>query len=284
MRIGKNPLRDGEVDGFPRVMISAITHLPHQKGYHEKRLQIVKMCLLSMREAAGMDCGVMIWDNGSCEDLLRWLHFDYRPDFIMTGENVGKINARTAILNMLPDNTILAMCDDDMYFYPDWLKKSYKLLRAFPNVGVVSGYPTRRAFHWATINTLEWARDCKDAKVDVGRFIPEQWEHDYAVSLGRDWEFHKSYTAKDQDYKVTYKDKYEAFLTAHHCQWMGYAGRLKKLMKYDYEAMANDKPFDESIDTAGLLRLSTTERLTRHMGNIPEKDIVENAKVRGLVR
>jgi len=86
----------------------------------------------------------------------------------------------------------------------------------------------------------------------------------------------------DMDYRVTYKGM-QAYLTAHHCQWMGYAGRLAKLMKYDYKAMADDKPFDESIDNAGFLRLATTERFVRHMGNILDDDIKEHAHAMRLL-
>jgi len=287
MRVGNNPLRGKNIDSFPPIIISVITHLPHQGGYHAKRLQVVKLCLLSMREACGMDnVKVMVWDNGSCDELLRWLHYDYRPDYIMTSPNVGKINARTAMLKMLPENTILAMCDDDMYFYQDWLKESVKLLRVFPRVGVVSGYPVRANFRWATIKSIEWARKCEDAELEIGRFIPDRWEDDYAISLGRDIDFHRTYMMNDMDYRVTYTKydkKYQAFLTAHHCQWLGYAGRLSKLMKYDYQAMADDKPFDNSIDNAGLLRLATTQRYVRHIGNVLDDDIKDHAHVMGYM-
>lgn len=278
MRVGKNPLRDAKVDGFPLVIMAAITHLPDLKGYHEKRLDIVKLSLISMREAAGMDAKTMVWDNGSCPELIEWLQDEYQPDFLITSGNIGKINARTAMINMLPDNTVLAVTDDDMFFYQDWLKEAYKILRYFPNVGAVSCYPTRKGFSWATIKTIDWARNCEDAELEIGKFIPEEWEHDYAMGLGRDWKFHQMYSAKDMDYLVTYKGKYKAFLTAHHCQWMGYAGRLKPLVIYDDFAMANDRPFDEKIDGAGLLRLTTIERYARHMGNIPDKDLFDYAR------
>jgi hypothetical protein len=46
------------------------------------------------------------------------------------------------------------------------------------------------------------------------------------------------------------------------------AGRLADVADYDPAAMGVERPFDEAIDRAGLLRLTTIERLARHMGNV----------------
>jgi hypothetical protein len=43
--------------------------------------------------------------------------------------------------------------------------------------------------------------------------------------------------------------------------------------------MGDEKPFDNAVDAAGLLRLTTTRRYTRHMGNTIDEDILEEAGI-----
>lgn len=282
MRKGMNPLRDKTVPGMPKVVMCMITHLPDQEGYHAERLEIIKLALNSMREHAGQDAAVMVWDNGSaCTEFLNWLVCDFMPEIFVMSDNVGRNNARTAMINMFPDDTIIAMSDDDMFFYPGWLSESIDILENFPNVGMVSAYPVRVQFHRApTSSTLDWAK--KNAKREDGKFIPEQWNEDFWVSIGIDSPFYKNRASTIIEKRAVYKGR-SVYLTSHHCQWAGYAGRIKPLLWYDKEAMAPDKPFDTSINDAGLLRLTTTERLSRHIGNVLDDDIREEAEGFGLI-
>ena len=56
---------------------------------------------------------------------------------------------------------------------------------------------------WGNARTLEWAR--KVAIVEEGSFIPSEWEEDFCTSIGRDYEWHKKYTEKDMDKRITYR-------------------------------------------------------------------------------
>lgn len=64
----------------------------------------------------------------------------------------------------------------------------------------------------------------------------------------------------------------EAYCTAHHCQFIGYAKTLQRAARYDGEAMGDEKIIDNTLDSLGL-RLATTERLTRHIGNVIDESI-----------
>jgi hypothetical protein len=50
---------------------------------------------------------------------------------------------------------------------------------------------------------------------------------------------------------------------------------MKNLVIADRDAMGDEKPFDWAVDNAGLLRLTTTERYTRHIGNILDDELRE---------
>lgn len=271
MRVGMNPNRLKQVKSYPHIVASAITYLPNMEGYHEHRFGVIKKSLETMRERAGVDCAVMIWDNGSCQDLLDWIMYEYKPDFLMQSPNVGKASARAGIVRSLPENTIVGVADDDMYYYQDWLSKSIELMEAFPGVAQVSGCPVRTQMRWGNSNTIRWAR--QNAILEAGRFISDKHDYDFCTSIGRDYDWHVRYTENDQDYRITYND-HQAYAVAHHCQWIGYAGIMKDFCLHDGDAMGDEKPFDNAIDQAGYLRLTTCERYTRHIGNILEKDMV----------
>lgn len=86
------------------------------------------------------------------------------------------------------------------------------------------------------------------------------------------WLFNEAMTRNDQDYRIEYKGVY-TYAMAHHCQWIGYAGKVAPFCRYDEDAMGDEKPFDNAVDRAGLLRLCTEQRYTRHIGNRLDKDM-----------
>lgn len=267
MRVGSNPNKGANTDNFEKVILTVVTHLPNTTtAYHSKRLEVIQTCLTTMREGAHVEHSFVVWDNGSIPELRRWLQYDFKPDMLMLSENIGKTAARTSLFRMVPPDSIVAYSDDDIYFYDDWLTPQMELLQHFPNVAAVTGYPVRTAFRWGIENTLAWARRTKGAKLEEGKFIPREWEDDFAVSIGRDPKWHAEYSANDVDYRVTYKGV-QAYCTAHHCQFIGMADKVGRVLGYDNKAMGDEKPFDIALDKIGL-RLATTQRLTRHIGNV----------------
>ena len=263
MRIGTNPNRNNGADKFLPVVFAVVTHLPNQEGYHKDRLEVIQACLNTMRDGAKVPHTFMVWDNGSCAALTDWLQWSFKPDVLMLSGNIGKTAARAAMIRMLPPGTVVAYSDDDILYYPGWLEPQLELLEHFPDVSVVTGYPVRTAFRWGVENTIAWAK--KNGKVKKGQLIPREWEDDFCVSIGREPEWHADYTKDDVDYRVTYKGK-QAYLTAHHCQFVGYSDFIAPHLFYDDAAMGDEKPFDIAMDKAGL-RLATVERHTRHIGN-----------------
>lgn len=262
MRIGNNPNRGKGVAGYSSVVLTCVTHLPHQEGYHAGRLEVIQTCLSSMRRE--YDQSIIVWDNGSCDALRDWLQYEYKPSQLVLSENIGKNAARTCIARMLPPDRIMSYCDDDIYFYPGWLEPQLELLQHFPNVAAVSGYPVRTAFRWGCENTIAWARD--NAKLKSGRYIPRAWENDFSVSIGRDPRMHEVTSINDQDYIIEYSGK-EAYATAHHCQFISPVSAIGRIVNYSPEAMADEKPTDILLDKIGL-RLCTIERYARHIGNV----------------
>jgi hypothetical protein len=239
------------------------------EGYHEHRLDVIKTCLTTMQEGAKTKHTLAVWDNGSCADLRDWLQAEFKPDVLILSGNIGKTAARTSLARMFHPRTIIGYSDDDMYFFDNWLAPQIELLKHFPNVSSVTGYPVRTSFRWGCENTIAWAK--ANGKLEVGRYLPREWEDDFAVSIGRNPEWHEQYSEQDQDYIVTYNGK-QAYCTSHHCQFIANVEKIEKVLQYDSHAMADEKPFDIALDSIGL-RLATTQRLTRHIGNVLDEKI-----------
>jgi glycosyltransferase involved in cell wall biosynthesis len=267
MRIGNNPLRNQPAPyQFKDIIFVVVTHLPCEMSeYHSERMEIVKVCLSTMRNNCHRDHSFVVWDNGSKSEFRDWLQHIFEPDMLVLSPNIGKNQARASAIRMLPPQAVVCYSDDDILYYDNWLEPQLKLLNHF-GAQIVTGYPVRTMMRWGNERTIAWSN--KNASLEIGRFIPNEWEKDYAVSIGRDPDYHVSeYTKRDLDYRVTYKGE-SAYCTSHHCQFIGYVARILGGLEYDYDgAMSDEKPFDIKMDLLGL-RLATTERLTRHMGNV----------------
>lgn len=275
MRIGENPNRHAQAQGYKPFVASAVTHLPNFEGYHEHRFEVVKTSLTTMRENAGLDCDILIWDNGSCPEFRDWLLDEYKPTGVVLSPNVGLTSGRAGLLRIVPPTTIIGLADDDMYYYPNWFKASVDLMKQFPNVGQVSGWPVRTQMRWGNRTTLEWAR--RYAVLELGKFIPEQWDRDFCTSIGREWDFHVHYTKKDMDKRITYQG-HQAYAVAHHCQFVCKAENLVEILRQNKEAMSDDKVLDNAVDGAGYLRLTTIDRYVRHIGNVLDDELKPKRK------
>jgi hypothetical protein len=256
-----------------------ITHLPNQELYHEHRLDVIKTSLVSMRNGAP-DVPIMIWDNGSCVALTKWLQSDFRPHTLILSPNIGKSNARASLVRMVTSDTLIGIADDDMLYYPGWFDACTELITKFPEVGKASCFPVRTQGRWGSMHTKSWAKN--HGKLEVGKFLTEQEERDFCDSVGRTYEHHLEITKDDVDYRVTYKGT-SAYCYAHHCQFVARAGTIAPFCKRSADYMADEKPFDNSVDDAGLLQLTTVVRHARHIGNIVDENVVHDLITMGLI-
>lgn len=279
MRVGNNPRRIARAVVLKPVVLCVLTHLPNFEGYHAQRLEVVQTCLRSMTQNADMEYSLAIWDNDSHPEFRSWVRSEIKPDIFVESVNVGKTAGRTALTRILPPQTIVCYSDDDMYFYPNWLRPQIELLQHFPNVACVTGYPVRTSFRWGNTKTKNWAQTAEGAKLEAGRYLPQKWEDDFAVSIGRGVQEHRDTSGSDLDFRITYKGK-QAYATSHHCQFIAKQEIVSRVMSWDGMSMGDERPFDLTLDSLGL-RLATTQRLTRHIGNVLHDELREEIKKGG---
>src|SRR5574339_511099 len=177
MRKGQNPAKFVKDVARPeRITVALLNYIPFLSGFYAETLDVLKVSLESMRRAAGLPFDLMIFDNGSCEEVRGYLVKEKEEGriqyLILSEKNMGKGGAWNVMLAGAPGE-IIAYSDSDVLFSPNWLKRSVELLETFPNVGMVTARPFRTPPEFIE-STLKWARNTEGANLEEGQFIP--WE------------------------------------------------------------------------------------------------------------
>jgi len=74
VRIGQNPAKFvGEVHKPERITVAVLTYIPFLSGYFATYLDVVKACLSSIWENTEPPYDLMVFDNGSCKELVDGL-------------------------------------------------------------------------------------------------------------------------------------------------------------------------------------------------------------------
>lgn len=287
-RMGMNPARKKTSAYKPaRVTVAVLVYIPHLAGYFQERLEIVKITLNSILKNTRVPFDLLVFDNGSCEevvDYLRLLHARNQIDYlILSTRNVGKIGAFQILFEAAPGE-IIAYADDDILFYPGWLEAQLEILDTYPEVGMVSGSPVRHASERAR-QTLETFIDSGNPNLSVSyeRRIPDGWEADWAESTGRDPAQYLQSYSDCVDIILAYNEV-EAFGSASHFQFLIPKEVIQKALpkQWSGQLMGRMVELDERVDQHGYLRLSTPHRYTRHMGNTISAGVAEEAQKLGL--
>jgi hypothetical protein len=282
-RIGMNPARHRKTDYRPaEVTIVVLVYIPHLSGYWTNRFDVLKLCLETIFNHTEIPYDLMVFENACCEEVknyLRELQEDGHLRYILSSsENIGKLGALRLISGAVPGE-IIAYTDDDTFFYPGWLSAHLEILRSYPNVGMVSGSPERTLFDHGIQSNLRFAEERSDVHLSYGKTIPEVWEREWAISLGKDVPKYLEKVSKLEDIIMERKG-FKVYATACHNQFVmpkkiaveflqnGWSGRL----------MGGMNEFDNAVDEAGYLRLTTLDRTTRLIGNLVSPAMALEAK------
>ena len=287
-RVGMNPAR-GKTSAYQpaQVTVAVLTYIPHLDGYFQNRLEILQLTLSSLEARTDQPYDLLVFDNGSTNQVVDYLQELKDRGFIrylvLSSENIGKIGAFELLLNAAPGEYI-AYADDDIYFYPGWLEAHMRVMESFPQAGMVSGAPVRDASERAS-KSLSNLIDKNDPSIKVSyeRRIPEEWESDWALSVGRDPEAHLEKTKRHQDI-ILERNGVEAFGSASHFQFLSPKKVIIDALPqiWSGKLMGEMNELDEAVDQLGYLRLSTVDRYTRHLGNTISPDLASQARQLGI--
>jgi glycosyltransferase involved in cell wall biosynthesis len=287
MRVGQNPAKFvDEVPQPAQVTAAVISYIPFMEGYYAHSLEVLKVCLTSLREHADMDFDLMVFDNASCAEVREFLvgeqevgHIQY---LMLSEQNLGKGGAWNALFGAAPGKYI-AYADSDVYFYPGWLSPQIKTLETFPQVGMVTGMPILTPIQYS-MATVDWAEKMKDVQLSKGQLISWEdfWFH--ASSLGDDEERARAFYAENEAHAITFKGE-SYYIGSSHFQFVARKEALQSITPIPFtRPMGEVRQLDALINEKGYLRLCTTERYVRHMGNTLPKDMEDLTKGNKLAR
>jgi glycosyltransferase involved in cell wall biosynthesis len=280
MRLGQNPAKFVQTVAKPRrVTVAVLTYAPFLSGFFAHGLDVLRVCLGSLWENTDVEHDLMVFDNGSCDEVRTYLEEAYvegRIQFLMLSErNIGKGGAWNIIFAAAPGE-ILAYADSDALFFPGWLSQSLRILDTFPNVGMVTSRPFRTPEEYIAA-TVAWAKSTPEAELEEGSFIPWETFRDFDLSLGQDEADIRRHYDATIDVRIRYRGVC-AQAGASHWQFVAHRSVLQRFLPFDMDRpMGQVRQLDKRVDDAGLLRLMTCEPYVMNMSNTP---LVDGAAMR----
>jgi hypothetical protein len=282
-RIGMNPARHRKTEYKPnRVTVAMLVYLPHLSGYFQHRFEVLKLSIGSLLANTNHAYDFLVFDNDCCQEVkkyLRGLVKEGQIRYLLTSsENIGKLGALQLISGAIPGE-VLAYTDDDTFFYPDWLNAHIQILDIFPKVGMVSGSPERTLFDHGISSNLAFADQNDDVSLSYGKTIPEQWEREWAFSLGKNVEEYLAKVRVLEDI-ILIRGGDRVYATACHNQFVMPKSVAIEFLQDEWTGrlMGGMNELDNEIDEAGYLRLTTLDRTTRLIGNLVSPEMEAEAR------
>ena len=270
MRLGQNPAKNQKDVAKPeRITVAVLNYIPVIAGYYTQMLDVLKVCLNSIRETADLPFDLLVFDNGSCGEVIRYLTDEKehgRIQYLMlSGKNLGKGGAWNMIFSGAPGE-IIAYTDNDVQFYPGWLSGSVELLETYPNVGMVTARPFRTppGFYTATLN---WAKDNPEVVMERGQLVHFDTLHAFNLSLGQEDDYSRDQIKKSEDIRLIYKNT-KAFVGGSHWQFTAQKDVLQGFLPFQMDRpMGQVRQLDDRMNQKGYLRLMLPNPLAMNLSN-----------------
>lgn len=270
MRIGQNPAKSIEHVPQPNpVTVAILSYIPFLSGFYSGSLEVLKACLESLWDSTPEAHDLLVFDNASCREVRSYLLAAQEAGkiqyLVLSDKNIGKGGAWNFIFQSAPGE-LIAYSDSDVRFRPGWFSRTLELFSAFPQAGMVTARPMRTPTRYYS-SSLEWAQNTPEVTLEQGTFIPWETYREHVLSLGTEEDQAREWYASRQDWRLT-RAGVQAYIGAAHFQFTAPKGVLQTFLPFQMDRpMGQVRSLDDQMNTAGHLRLCTTEALVQHLGN-----------------
>ncbi|MEW5959560.1 MAG: glycosyltransferase family A protein, partial [Chloroflexota bacterium] len=286
-RIGRHPLKNKNAKNesvvHQKVTVTTIVYIPMLAGYWQESLEVLKLFFESLYVNTGQPFDLMVFDNGSCEEVRTYL-LDLQENskiqyLVFSQQNLKKLGALNYLLSAAPGEYI-AYADSDVYFLPGWLDESLKVLDTFPEVAKVTAIPIAGGDS-TNLPVYRIAKNDPTITVKTGILIPEEFIRSHSASLGQTFEAYSERT-KNRNDVVLIRDNCEALLSGSDFQFTITQRAVKVVLPLkiqdpsEYFDPIYSPVLERRLSSAGYWQVCTTDYLVHHMGNrVPdlEKEI-----------
>ena len=274
-----NPSRGKMSDYSPaRVTVMVMTFVPNDIGYFKDRFDVMRVCIESILKNTKEPFDLMVFDNGSSDEVLKYLRKLHHSGFIdfllLSSKNIGKIGALQIMCKAAPGE-VIAYCDDDVFFLPGWLKRHLEVIDTYPDVGVVTGMYIKPHMKEGINTTMQFSAR-QGVKTEKGNLVDRNLELHYIANMGRTWEQYQKEIKGLEDVRITYKG-IQTYASAGHYQFVTVKDRILKVLPIEWKSnlMGQMRELDIAIDEQKFLRVSTTPATVRLLGNKINKEGAE---------
>jgi glycosyltransferase involved in cell wall biosynthesis len=281
-----NPGRGKMSEFIPaRVTAAVLTYVPNDIGYFKDKFDVLRVCIESILKNTREPFNLMVFDNGSSDEVIGYLHKQLiagNIDFLLlSSKNIGKISALQTIFKAAPGE-IIAYCDDDVFFLPGWLNRHLEVIDTYPDVGAVTGMYIKPHMKEGVETVMKFA-DRPDVKMEKGNLVDKDLERHYIENMGRTWEQYQKEIQGLEDVRMTYKGV-QTYASAGHYQFVAVKDRILEALpdKWKSNLMGQMRELDIAIDELKMLRVCTTPATVRLLGNKISKEGAEFIREFGI--
>lgn len=145
MRVGSNPFKNKSDKFTPaKVGVVSLTYIPFLNGYYQHSLDVLKVHLESLQLTMPPECNLLVFDNGSCQEVTDYLQVEKDRGeidwLVLANHNMSKAGAINWAFSVL-ENDYLAYTDSDILFRPGWVEESLAIFDQFDQAGIVAVQP-----------------------------------------------------------------------------------------------------------------------------------------------
>lgn len=273
MRVGVSDTKNlGPGLALRRHRIILPIYIPRLSGYFKDALEIVSLCLESLRLTAGASVSVTLVANQCADEAVALLqrHYDrgWIDQLLINRANGGRIDAVVSVARGAHES-ILTLSDSDVLFKAGWVEAIEQLMDTFPECGMASVVPhPGTAWHHTSATVLG---GLLTGELGVAKVVSDDDIDRFGHSIGM-----PEWVKPDQRARQVIVTRNGAIA----CVGCGhFLFTIRKDVLAEMPSEPCDRPlgagsdeiwYDRPADLGGYWRLATPKAHAYHMGNVPE--------------